>query len=101
MRQVQMVNIVEITAATATITPVTNTIYKCGELTSLTITNAPATGEYSITFTSGSTATTVTGITSINGLADFEPEESKIYEINVLDNRAVVGTWDVPVVEVV
>lgn len=100
-RQVQTVNIVEISAATATILPVTNTIYKCGELTSLTITNAPATGEYSITFTSGSTATTVSGMSGINGLADFEPEENKIYEINVLDNRAVVGTWDVPVVEVI
>lgn len=100
-RQVQTVNIVEISTATATILPVTNTIYKCGELTSLTISSAPLTGEYSITFTSGSTATIVSGMTGILGLADFEPEENKIYEINVLDNRAVIGVWDVPVVETV
>ncbi|MBQ5474740.1 MAG: hypothetical protein IIT65_08545 [Lachnospiraceae bacterium] len=88
----------EISAATATILPVTNTIYKCGELTNLTINNAPLTGEYSIIFTSGLPATTVSGMTSILGLADFEPEQDKIYEINVFDNRAVIGEWDVPIV---
>ena len=98
-RQNQMTNVIEVPVDSPTITPVTNTIYKCGELTSLTISNAPLTGEYSIIFTSGSPATTVSGmISSILGLADFEPEENKIYEINVFDNRAVIGVWDVPVV---
>lgn len=72
-----------------------NTKYKYGELTSLTITDAPATGAYSIVFTSGSTATSTTFPATILGLEDFAAEANTIYEINVLDNRAVVGSWAV------
>lgn len=84
-----------VTGATPTITPVANTIYKCGELTSLTISNPAATGGYSIVFTSGSTATTTTIPSTILGLEDFAAEVNTLYEINVLDNRAVVGKWAV------
>lgn len=83
------------TGATPTITPADNTIYNCGELTSLTISNPPATGSYSIVFTSGSTATTTTIPSTILGLEDFAAEANTLYEINVLDNRAVVGSWAV------
>ena len=79
----------------ASITPEANTIYKCGELTSLTISNPPANGAYSIVFTSGSTATTTTFPAAILGLEDFAAEANTLYEINVLDNRAVVGSWAV------
>lgn len=78
-----------------TINPADNTIYNCGELTSLTITNPPASGAYSIVFTSGATATTTTIPATILGLEDFAPEANTMYEINVLDNRAVVGSWAV------
>ena len=50
--------IVTVSGSTPTIEPAANTIYNCGELTSLTISNPPATGAYSIVFTSGATATT-------------------------------------------
>lgn len=83
--------------STATITPANNTIYNCGELTSLTISNPPATGAYSIVFTSGSTSTTTTIPATVLGLEDFAAEANTIYEINVLDNRAVVGSWAVSV----
>jgi hypothetical protein len=84
-----------ISGATPTITPLHNTIYQCGELTSLTITNPPSTGAYSIVFTSGSTATSTTFPATILGLEDFAAEANTLYEINVLDNRAVVGSWAV------
>lgn len=84
-----------VSGTTPTITPVANTVYKCGELTSLTVFSPPATGSYSIVFTSGSTATTTTIPSSILGLEDFSAEANTIYEINVLDNRAVVGSWAV------
>lgn len=84
-----------VSGATPTITPEDNTIYECGELTSLTISNPPATGAYSIVFTSGSTATTTTIPATILGLEAFAAEANTIYEINVLDNRAVVGSWAV------
>lgn len=84
-----------VSEAAASITPEANTIYHCGELTSLTISNPPATGAYSIVFTSGSTATTTTIPATILGLESFAAEANTIYEINVLDNRAVVGSWAV------
>lgn len=80
---------------TASITPQNNTIYQFGELTSLTITNPPATGAYSIIFTSGTTATTTVIPNTMLGLEDFAAEANTIYEINVLNNRAVVGSWAV------
>lgn len=84
-----------VSGATQSIEPADHHIYKCGTLTSLTITNPPATGEYSIAFTSGSTATTTTIPATILGLEDFSAEANTMYEINVLDNRAVVGSWTV------
>ena len=71
--------------------------YKCGELTSLTITDPPSTGSYSIVFTSGSTPTVTTFPATILGLENFAAEANTLYEINVLDNRAVVGSWAVSV----
>lgn len=79
------------------ITPVDNSIYNCGTLSSLTISNPPATGAYSIVFTSGATATTTTIPSTILGLESFAAEANTLYEINVLDNRAVVGKWAVAV----
>ena len=86
---------VTVSGSDVTITPVHNRIYECGELTSLTINNPPAHGAYSIVFTSGATATTTTFPATILGLEDFAAEANTLYEINVLDNRAVVGSWAV------
>lgn len=86
---------VTVSGATPSIEPADHHIYKCSTLTSLTITDPPATGSYSIVFTSGSTATTTTIPSSILGLEDFSAEANTVYEINVLDNRAVVGSWAV------
>lgn len=83
---------------TDTLTPAINRKYVYrNALTSLTITDPPATGAYSIVFTSGATATTTTIPATILGLESFAPEANTMYEINVLDNRAVVGKWAVPV----
>lgn len=87
--------VVEVEGTTPTITPESNTIYNCGELTSLTISNPPSSGAYSIVFTSGSTATDTTIPATILGLESFEPAVNTLYEINVLNNRAVVGSWAV------
>lgn len=84
-----------VSGSTPSITPLDRYRYNCGELTSLTITNPPATGEYTIVFTSGSTATVTTIPHTILGLESFAAEANTLYEINVLDNRAVVGSWAV------
>ena len=69
--------VVEVSGTTLTITPAANTIYKCGTLDSLTISNPPATGKYSIIFFSGATATTTVGI------ENFVAEANKRYKITV------------------
>lgn len=74
--------------ATPTITPEANTVYNCGELTSLTISNPPATGKYSIIFFSGATATTTVGI------ENFIAEANKRYKIEVENNYATYDSWD-------
>lgn len=86
---------VTVTDTDTTITPQDNHSYSCGELTSLTITDPPATGAWSVVFTSGATATTTTIPSTILGLESFAAEANTLYEINVLDNRAVVGSWQV------
>lgn len=80
--------VVTVSGTTPTITPVANTTYKCGELTSLTISNPPATGKYSIIFFSGATATTTVGI------ENFVAEANKRYKITVEDNYATYDSWD-------
>lgn len=87
--------VVEVSGTTPTITPINNRIYNCGEITSLTISNPTATGAYSIVFTSGSTATVTTFPATILGLENFAAEANTLYEINVLGNRAVIGSWAV------
>ena len=79
--------VVAVEGSTPTIEPAANTIYNCGELTSLTISNPPATGKYSIIFYSGSTPTTTVGI------ANFTAEANKRYKITVEDNYATYDSW--------
>lgn len=78
---------VTVEGTTPTITPAANTIYECGELTSLTISNPPATGKYSIMFFSGATPTTTVGI------ENFTAEANKRYKITVEDNYATYDSW--------
>lgn len=85
-----------ISGTTPTITPADNNIYNCGEVTSLTISSAPATGAYSIVFTSGATPTTTSFPATILGLETFAAEANTIYEINVMDGRAVWYGWTIP-----
>ena len=79
----------------ASITPVENHIYKCGTLTSLTIDSPPASGAWSIRFTSGSTATVLTMPSSVKMPDGFEVEANTVYEINVLDGYALCAGWPV------
>lgn len=79
--------VITVSGATPTIAPVDNTIYSCGELTSLTISNPPATGKYSIVFFSGAAPTTTVGI------ENFAAEANKRYKITVEDNYATYDSW--------
>lgn len=78
---------VTVSGATPTITPFRDRTYNCGEVTSLTISDPPATGKYSIIFFSGATATTTVGI------ENFAAEANKRYKIKVEDNYATYDSW--------
>ena len=89
---------VEITSISGTevlIAPESNHLYQCGVLQSLTVNAPPATGSYAIVFHSGTVASTTYLPATILGLEHFVPEPNTLYEINVLDNRAVCHHWTI------
>ena len=86
-----------VTGATPTIAAAANTVYKCGEISSLTISSFPATGDFTVIFTSGATATTFTEPSGMVMPDGFSVEANKRYEINVSDGYAVVAGWPVEV----
>ena len=87
--------VVTVSGTTPTITPIRNRIYNCGEVESLTISNPPDGGAYSIVFTSGATPTDLSVDPAIKMPDGFSVEANKRYEINVLNRWAVVGSWAV------
>lgn len=84
---------ITVSGTTPTITPAPNTIYNCGEVTSLTISNPPTSGAYSIVFTSGATPTDLSVDPAIKMPDGFSVEANKRYEINVSGGWAVAGSW--------
>lgn len=88
--------VVPVAGQEVTITPEHNCVYQCGELQALTISSSPAQGTYTVIFTSGTAATTSSVPQELLGLEDFAAEANTLYEINVLDNRAVIASWPVP-----
>lgn len=86
-------NIVSLTGTVIDQTGAANTMYVCGEVTSLTFA-APASGICAIRFTSGTTATvaTFTGVTAwMNGFDPTTLEANKTYEINILNGVGCAG----------
>ena len=71
--------------------------YNCGELVSLTITDPPETGAWSVVFTSGNTVTDCDFPDSLQWQNGTVPtiNANKIYEIIVNDNRAVCREFPV------
>lgn len=79
--------VVNVSGTTVDITPEPDREYECGELVSLTISDPPPSGKYSIIFFSGATATTIYGI------QNFIPEANKRYQIDVKNNYAKYDSW--------
>ena len=86
---------VSVSGTEVTITPETNTLYQCGELTALTVTAVAAAGDFIIRFTSGSTATTTDFPVDMVFPEAFAAKANKRYEINVSDGDALVASWPV------
>ena len=86
---------VTVTGATPSIEAEDNTIYECGEVTSLTVSDFPETGEFVIVFTSGGTAATLSMAEGIVMPDDFAVETNTRYEISVRKGYAVAASWAV------
>lgn len=82
---------IPIDGATPVINAISGLSYKCGTVTSLTIT-PPANGVCSVRFTSGATPTvlTATGVTFPSG---FSVSANTIYDIHISDGLATVNSW--------
>ena len=85
-----------ISSTTPSITGVANTVYKCGEVTTISIT-PPQSGTIDVIFTSGTTAATLTVPNTVKFPDWFDPtdlEADTIYEINIMDGvYGVVALW--------
>lgn len=88
---------VDVEGTETTIIPEADHLYRCGELTSFTISNPPARGAYCIIFSSGATPTYITIPASVKGLESFTTAANTRYEINVLDSYALVKGWPLEV----
>lgn len=90
------INNVEVSGISPVIVADSNTIYNCGEVTSLSFTPC-ASGICDVRFTSGSTVTVLTIPNTVKFPNSFDPtnlETNKIYEINILDGiYGVVTSW--------
>ncbi|MBR4657458.1 MAG: hypothetical protein IKO68_13080 [Oscillospiraceae bacterium] len=85
--------IVQITGSEATITPEHNCVYQCGSLNSLTVSDPPEKGAYSIVFRSDAVAPTTYLPAALLGLERFAVQPYTLNEINVLDGRALAVSW--------
>lgn len=90
------INNVEVSGVSPVIVAESNTIYNCGEVTSLSFTPC-ASGICDVRFTSGSTVTVLTIPNTVKFPNSFDPtslETNTIYEINILDGiYGVVTSW--------
>lgn len=90
--------VTKVSGATPVITAVKDTMYVCGEVTSLLFTPC-ASGICDVRFTSGSTVTVLTLPNTVKMPDWFDAtslETNTIYEINILDGvYGVVMTWAV------
>ena len=90
---------VAMTASDTTPSLSPNKLYVFPEMVSLTPTlatpsDATILNEYHFIFTSGATATTTT-FPAIPGLDDFAAEADTVYEVSILEGRALVTSWEV------
>ena len=89
---------VTVSGSTPSIAAEDNTIYECGELTSLTVSSIPASGWFEIDFDSGATATVLSlpNDLDVRMPSGFSVEADTHYEINVKNGWPMVGSCPIP-----
>lgn len=88
-------NFVQRQGGAVAINPENNSVYLCGEVSGLTITNAPALSIFVVRFTSGSTPVNLRIPEDVVMPDDFEVEANRTYELNIMDKYCTVASWEV------
>lgn len=87
------VQYVTVSGTDVSITGVDNTVYLCGEVSTISIT-PPQTGIIDVIFTSGTSAAVLTLPNTVKMPSGFQVEASKTYEINILNGiYGAVMSW--------
>lgn len=88
-----------VTGTNVTISPLAGIFYECSNTVEDLQINTPGLDVYhrgwTVRFTTGNTAPRTIFPATIRGLESFAAEANTTYEINVLDNLAVIGSWAV------
>ena len=86
-----------VSGSTPSISALDDHVYECGVVSSLTVTAATSTGEFTLIFTSGATAATLTLPQAISDHmpVGFTVAANTRYEISVRKNYPVIASWAV------
>lgn len=98
-------NFVQRPGGAVAINPKNNTVYLCGEVSALTITNVPALSIFVVRLTSGSTPAKLRVPEDVFMPDEFEIAENGVYELkanqtyelNIMDKYCMVYSWEVTV----
>lgn len=93
-RQDAVERICQLPGAEITLTPEAETVYVCGTLSALTLSDYPPVGSFAVIFTSGQDPTVLTIPQTLVMPEDFTLEANTRYEIHVRDGFALAAGWE-------
>jgi hypothetical protein len=83
----------ELQGTDITLSPEADTVYLCGTLSALTLSDFPASGSFVVIFRSGAVPTVLTVPVALAMPEDFTVEANTRYEIHVRDGYALAAGW--------
>lgn len=89
------VQCVELPGTEITLNPQAESVYNCGTLTGLTITDYPTRGSFAVSFTSGAVPTVLIVLQALVMPKDYSIQANTRYELNVQDGYAPVAGWEI------
>lgn len=89
------VQCVELPGTEITLNPQAESVYNCGTLTGLMITDYPTRGSFAVSFTSGAVPTVLTVPQALVMPKDYSRQANTRYELNVQDGYAPVASWEI------
>ena len=85
----------ELQGTDLTLSPEAETVYLCGTLSALTLSDYPTSGSFIVIFRSGAVPTVLTVPLALAMPEDFTVEANTRYEIHVRDGYALAAGWKI------